>query len=241
MATDVDIANRALQMMASRNVITSLTDGSNEAANANMLYTPTLDWCLGITNWNFARKTAVLVLSKTRNVTPITWSATEPAPPWRYEYEYPADCIRLHYVTNMVVANTKWTGMPQKFAVTTGIISAAPRTVILTDETNALGVYTYRNVTIDNWSSLFNQAFTSTLAWMLAGPVSGDKDLMNSLREIASDHMTLAIAANTREGTVMDDTTPEWIQARGIPYPQRRPTVPVRTQTVVEPQNDRRR
>jgi hypothetical protein len=117
MASNIDICNRALQLAMARASITALNDGSNEANQCTLIYTPLLNWSLTAVNWNFARKTAVLALAKTAPGSPGTWSNIFPAPPWTYEYTYPADCLRARYVTDMTVLANKWVGNPAKFQV----------------------------------------------------------------------------------------------------------------------------
>lgn len=105
MTTDVDICNRALQMCAARSTITSLADGSNEANNCTLLFDSIRAQILAASNWNFSKSTANLQLLKAAPGTPespyagfVQWNTSFPAPPWLYEYLYPANCARIQYV-----------------------------------------------------------------------------------------------------------------------------------------------
>lgn len=227
--------------MAARTTITALNDGSNEAVNCNLLYATVRDWCFSVANWNFARKTAVLTLQKSNSPIPGNglWTSSFPAPPWAYQYAYPADAVKIQYITSQAASGTKWPGLPQRFAIATDVISAVQARVILTNQATALAVYTVAVADPTLWTPLFSQAVVSTLAWLLCGPISGDKELVKFLEGVSQNHMTLAVTANLSEGLIMDDTTPEWIQARGIVYPQRRPQNPLVPRP--EPQSDSRR
>jgi hypothetical protein len=141
---DVDICNRALIAIGSRNKITSLSDDTEEGQTCNMLYAQLRDQILGMAPWNFARKTATLNLVKAAPGTPASpvtnasqWISAYPAPPWMYEYVYPSDCLQLRYVVPQPgiydiglpifpTAQYTYEGIlgapPQQFVVTTDIV-----------------------------------------------------------------------------------------------------------------------
>lgn len=105
MTTDVDICNRALQMCAARSTITALNDGTNEANNCALLFDSLRKQTLAAANWNFSKRSANLQLLKAAPGTAESpyagfaqWNPSFPAPPWLYEYLYPADCARMQYV-----------------------------------------------------------------------------------------------------------------------------------------------
>jgi hypothetical protein len=52
--------------------------------------------------------------------------------------------------------------------------------------------------------------------------LSGHFQLLVLLEQHVQDTFTAAEYQNRVEGLVIDDKTPEWIQALGIPYPYRR-------------------
>lgn len=225
MTTSVDICNRALQIAQARATITALNDGSNEANNCNLIYNTIVDWCFSVANWNFARKTDVLAVSKALSTTPSVWSTSFPPPPWIYSYLYPSDAVRIQYVIAQTLGPTgnTWAGRPAKFAVAMDTIAAVQRRVILTDQASAIAIYTTTITDPTYWPSYFSQAVVSTLAWMLAGALAGDGNLEKFLETLSEQHVTLAVTINRNEGLMVDDTTPEWIQARGVVYPERRP------------------
>lgn len=120
MTTDVDICNRALQMAAARSTISALNDGSNEANNCNLLYTPLLRQTLSMARWNFARKTANLTLVRavpgtleslaSGNIT--GWVPSFPQPPWLYAYKYPTDCVFFSYLVGQYAPAAMSSGIP---------------------------------------------------------------------------------------------------------------------------------
>lgn len=107
MVDEIDVCNRALQMIGSRNDIAGLTDENEEAKNCNLLYTQIRDQILSMARWNFARRSFQLQLIKAAPGTPESIAPTatngwlplyQPIPPWLYEYKYPDDCVFFNYL-----------------------------------------------------------------------------------------------------------------------------------------------
>jgi ribosomal protein S18 acetylase RimI-like enzyme len=237
MTTTTDIANRALQLIGTRTTIASLGEASNEAIQANLSYAPVTDWCHGAANWNFARKTAALTLQKTVQLPPSAWSSTSPSPPWLNEFILPTDFIQARYLTNSAAAQTtNYDGEPKRFAIADDYVSSAETKVLLTNETNAVLVYTGRIIDPTAWPWYFERFAVTALAWTLALALTGDKVLLEALDNTLMRFFIIAEEANRKEGLLPEDTTPEWIQALGITYPLRRFQQPQQFQ----PQQQRR-
>lgn len=105
MTTTTDITNIALQTIGSRTTVASLTDGSNEAIQANLVILRLRDDLLRMAPWNCGTNTANMayissVPGTPENQSPATqtWQKGQPAPPWLYEYQYPVDCLRPIFV-----------------------------------------------------------------------------------------------------------------------------------------------
>ena len=139
----VDIANRALQALGTRTTMTSaeLTGlTSNEAIQFNLISTPTRRSLLRMAPWSGSSKTANLTYITSSPGTPenttaqtTLWAPGQPPPPWAYEYQYPADCIRALWlipatqtgfaggvpITTAVTggAASFWQGPPVKFQI----------------------------------------------------------------------------------------------------------------------------
>jgi hypothetical protein len=227
-------------MIGNRNIITSLGGSSEEAANCNLLYVPVRDWCLSLTNWNFARKTAVLTQIK-GSTSNTPWTAGVASPPWLYEYAYPADAARILFVfgTTSYDSVGAFTGAPSKFAVATDLVSSVQIRVILTSRIAAGAVYTMIISDPTLWPQPFAQAVVSTLAWLLAMPLKQDQNLANSLEKSSHLHRDIAIDYNRQEGLLLEDTTAEWRQARGLPVTNRR-ALPNPTKPPTESKNNGR-
>jgi len=218
--TDVDITNRALQLIGTRTTVTTMGESSNEAIQANLVYNAVRDWCFGVSNWNFARKVVSLTVGKQFTGAAGTWSSTVPQPPWKYEYKLPADFIRAIYLTNSAHATTQaYDGDPQRFSFGNDTITAVVQQVILTNESPAILIYTAQITDPTLWPWYFERFMVGTLAWTLSMTLSGDKELVAYLDNVAMRMFTIAEQKNREEGLSFGDKTPEWIQAIGVPYP----------------------
>lgn len=237
--SDVDLANRALVAIGSRVKIVSLDQDTDEAQTIKLVFDTVKAQVLSAAFWNFARKTALLTLLKSAPGTPTnptgatSWTTDYPAPPWFYEYAYPADCAQMRYVIPQpgvyeagipIFSTPTYTfdgflgAPPQKFIVSTDIVSSTQRNVILTNAALAIGVYTANITDTSLWSSTAQQAFVSALAGFIAVSLTGDKNLAAMLFQLANTDILSARAQDGNEGYTVQDVMPDWILARGGDY-----------------------
>lgn len=132
MTTQTDMVNRALQTFGSRTTVTAAelaSNGSNEAIQANIVYTPFRRRLLRMAPWNCGMKTANLVYITSVPGTPenplapemSTWVPGLPAPPWAYEYQYPVDCLKGCWVIPQTA-----TGFASGIPITTAVTGGSP-------------------------------------------------------------------------------------------------------------------
>lgn len=105
---NVDVVNRALQVIGKRTTITSTqltNESNNEAKQANLILNPVRRQLLRMAPWNCGMKFANLVLITAAPGTPENqsagsnlWAPGLPAPPWAYEYQYPVDCLKPTWI-----------------------------------------------------------------------------------------------------------------------------------------------
>lgn len=237
--SEVSICNMALQSIGTRSTISSLTEQSNEAENCNLLYELTRDEVLGMAFWNFARKMATLSLIKSAPGTPTNptsgtqsaWSADWPAPPWLFEYAYPANCIQVRYLnpnlTSGFVGSVPLMSNggamlplygcpPVPFVVATDEVASSDVNVILTNQYQALCCYTKRIADPGLYGAQFVGALKEALAAKLAMALSGNINLANSKFQMANGIILQARATDGNEGLTIQDTTPDWLQVRDI-------------------------
>lgn len=178
--TSAQVVNSALELIAAQTQITSLTDGSPSANAAQIVYAPTVQLMLRELNPDFARTTKGLALS----------GAATPPPPWAFEYLYPADCVRLRQVR----PPASGTGLladpnnpyPVRSNVAFDTIGVTPTKVVLSNQVNALAVYTTSSITEAMWDAAFTDAVIRRLGNPLAMALSGRPDFSKELLEEAS-------------------------------------------------------
>lgn len=240
MTEKLDIVNRALAQIRGKR-LTNLLGPDNETYWANLFYDETRKALLRAAHWDFSRYTNYLVLQKAAPGTPenttstsSTWvEATMPAPPWLYQYAYPSDGLQVWmivpqlpsgngqgvvgtpapYLQGMLYARNM--AVPFKAARGTNTASEACR-IILTNQPDAIAVYSQDVEDPDLWDDSFTAAMTNALAARLALPVANNKQLWKVLAEQAMSTIHEARARDGNEGTTVDNHTPEWLAARGV-------------------------
>lgn len=172
MADQLTVVNSALEHIASQVQITSLSDGTPAAQAALVVYTPTVQILLRELDPDFARFTAAL-----------TASGLPPVPPWAFEYAYPPDMVRLRQVRPAMADYDVNDPQPVRANVGVNIVSGFPIKVILTNQANALAVYTTSAIDETIWDSVFTDAVVRRLANPLAMALSGRPDFAKTILE----------------------------------------------------------
>ena len=128
MTTEVDIVNRALQVMGTRTTVASLSEQSNEATQADLIIDKLRDELLRMAPWDcaFNYNTLTFITSQpgtpeNANSTQTVWAKGLPAPPWAYEYQYPADCLRACFIVPQFNTGATISGVPIFPTVTGGV------------------------------------------------------------------------------------------------------------------------
>lgn len=236
MTTETEICNRALSRIGTRSTIASLDEVSNEANQCSLLYATTRDEVLSMAQWNFAKKTATLSLVKSAPGTPTNqtgatqWSSAYPAPPWLYEYSYPSDCVQFRYIIpqidtgvigtpifSTVTGYSPFVGMPWnavRFETSSDMVGSDEMNVILTNQYQAIGVYTRQVTNVNLFQNNFTEALVCALAGKLAQPLTGDRALRNEMFQLANDRIIAARASDGNEGLTIIDIPADFITAR---------------------------
>lgn len=189
MASDVDIANRALQKLGAER-ITSLTQDSENARAVNLCFTAVRDAELRSHPWNFAIKRLQ-----------IAADATAPSFGYDNAYTLPSDCLRLLPPDNATNYNTlDWQIEGKK---------------ILTNESGSLDIrYIKRETDPNQYDSLFVEALSCKLAIELCEQLTQS----NSKAQIVRDDYIRAIRdarkLNAFENLPAEQQTDTWITCR---------------------------
>jgi hypothetical protein len=221
-SSQVQIANMALDVIGTRSTIASLSEGSAEANAISRHWDNALDAVLRSVHWNFARKQIPLTSLKDG-----TQGQSVPTP-WLYEYAYPSDCVLVRYIMPMIqispvtpgtpagVSPMAALGNPVKFIPGTDLdINGNPINVLLTDQPQAIGVYTFRNTNTAMWDALFVQEMAAFLGARICLALTGDKNTMKMALSMAQQYSIDAQRSNGNEGLTILDSTPDWMRVRG--------------------------
>jgi hypothetical protein len=236
MTSPVDLCNMALDQIVARTSITGINPASppnNLAAQvASRTYQTQADAVFRSAHWNSARLQAGLTLLKAAVGTPENPDGALPSPPlpWRYEYAYPNDCLKVRFViptpnlpipgqaplmTNVGVSLQPLvnTALPFVPAIDKDANGNQIK-VILTNACRAQVVYTARIDNPDLWDSSLQNAVIGALAAWFALPVTGDKELMKLRVQMASALINTARVSDGNEGITSTDHIPDWMMIR---------------------------
>lgn len=219
-ASQVAIANMALDTIGTRSTIASLTEGSTEANAISRHWDNAVASILRAAHWNFARKQIPLTLLQDG-----TNGGTVPTP-WLYEYAYPSDCLLMRYLQPQIQVQpvpapgvpspVAAVGPPVRFILGTDVdLNGNPLNVILTNQPQAVGIYTFRNTNTNMWDELFVQALAAYLGARVCIPLTGDKAMMKMAFDMAVKFIMDARAINGNEGITIIDSIPDWMRVRG--------------------------
>lgn len=156
MSSVTSICNAALAHLG-QNQIMAVTDESQTARFCNVYYEPTRDEILASHPWKFALKREVL-----------SQLTTTPVSEWDYEFQLPADCIRV-----MSANACWWWGSEGVWVVEGG--------KLLTHSSGASIKYIHRITDAVKFTPLFCEALAVKLASKLAMPLTGDKGLKQEM------------------------------------------------------------
>lgn len=189
MASEVDIANRALQKLGAERIV-SLTQDSENARACNLAYSTVRDAELRSHPWNFAVKRAQL-------------AADASAPLFGYQnaFTLPSDCLRLLPPDVWANYNTHdWQIEGRK---------------ILTNDSAPLEIrYIYRVTDTTQYDSLFVESLACAMAQELCEQLTQSNSKAQIIR---SDYMAAIRQArkqNAFENISAETTTDSWITCR---------------------------
>lgn len=191
-STSVSIANEALAFIGSQTVLVSLTDGQLPGNPVNILYQPTVQLMLREIDPDFARTNATLNLL----VSPAN------IPAWTYEYEVPADMVRLRIVRPPFAGPGSepdgFDPQPVRFMVDFDTVASVPQRVILSNQQNAIAVYTSNSPAEALWDAAFQDAVVRRLANPLAMALAGRPDF--------ADHLLASSAQMAQTAGMVEDS-----------------------------------
>jgi hypothetical protein len=186
--TSNDIANQALQMVGGNTPavvgIAPNFDDSTAGKALRWLYDAVVGAVARQFEWDFARKTAALVL--TGNPAPV---------PWAFEYTYPAGCAEVWQLLPTVTVDAN-DPLPVNFVIANNVVAGSQVRVIHANLASASVVYN-SNPNENAWDSEFRMAVVDLLGRCLALAIEGKPDLSMALLNSAGG---FAQAGQRRQG-----------------------------------------
>lgn len=141
-----DVVNLALRNIGYKLRVGNLYDGSDAANQALDIYGQTRDDALRDGDWHFCQRTVNLgdpLKSAPPDYFDTAWDpATNPPPPWRFEYTYPADCLKVRQVKAVSGIIFNPDPQPVLWEDANDQVYVPPRRTILCNLQPALLVYT---------------------------------------------------------------------------------------------------
>lgn len=215
MASEIDIANRALSEIGTRSTIASFSEGSAESEQCALWYDKLRQMLLRAAPWGFARKQATLSALG-------TLSAGTSQYPWPYKYAYPADALRVRYLlppTPPIGNMPMFWGGPSRanrFLIGQDVNGLGqPIKVLLATLESAQAVYIADTTDVSLFDPSFDVALTALLSYKLVIPLSGNVAMKSEFRTLADSMITTARVADGNEAMPTTEHTPDWIMARG--------------------------
>lgn len=172
-----DVVNNAIARLGYTQRIGSLLEGSQASKLALDLYSQERDRALREGNWQFARHDAVLTLinaAPEEGYSPATpWDgATYPPQPWSYQYEYPADCLRVLSIKQQQIFIPDFAPTAVVFTTYNGQTEDDPpvpvKTLLCNVGPTAIVVYRRQVTNPANWDPGFTEALCANLAKLLS-------------------------------------------------------------------------
>lgn len=198
-SSPADAVNAALVRIGYKLNVGHLYDGSLAASKALDIYGQTRDELLRQNDWGFAERNVALTLLKTAPtayVPPTTWDPTlYPPIPYRYEYTYPSDCLKVRAIKPTPIFIPDYDPQPFVYSVANDNAYTPARKVILTMIPAALLVYTGQVTDPLTWESDFNELFIDALGRRLA-PSLASLDVMKI--QAGAEAKSMAVAEDNQ-------------------------------------------
>ena len=185
MASDVEICNKALQLLGTSKALTTLADDTKAGRACNRVYDPLRLLMLQAHPWNFAMKRSSL-------------PALVEVPAWGFSafYEIPADALFIKEIDSA-----------EDFKV--------EGTKIATDEGAPLGILYMQNIIDPNlMTPLFRESLSSRIALDIAYDLTGNATLLTTLKTIYDERLSGARTNDAQEGTPDAVEQGEWLDSR---------------------------
>ena len=185
MATSVvQIVNNALVKIGA-NAILTLTEDSEAARAANLIYEQVRDACIRDHVWNFAV-----------NRVELAQNSVAPAFGFAYQYNVPSDCLRVLQMENV------------------DMFYKIERGKLLTDEGTAKILYLARVEDVNLFDAMFVEALSARLAAELSVTLSESNTLYSNMMEMYQRKVADARSMDAQESGYLEVVADTWLDSR---------------------------
>jgi len=185
MATSiVQIVNNALVKIGA-NAILTLTEDSEAARAANLIYEQIRDACIRDHVWNFAV-----------NRVELAQNSIPPAFEFSYQYNLPSDCIRVLQMENMDMFYKIENGK------------------LLTNESPAKILYLARVEDVNLFDAMFVEALSARIAAELAVTLAESNTLYGNMMEMYQRKVADARSMDAQESGYREIIADTWVNSR---------------------------
>lgn len=195
--TEVEICNLAISNCRSDKTITALTDPTTEARACNRFYAVTRNEILRKYPWPFATKRETLSLV-----------SEDPNDEWDYSYRYPSGCLFFRRIVSDIRPELRSDRIPFK------IERDNTGKLILTDEDDAIGEFTFLDDNTSRWPEDFCVALSYLLAKRIASMLGVDAKSIQAIHFLYLDALSTAGANSFNEEQPDDTDESEFSDAR---------------------------
>lgn len=223
MSSAIDVCNMALSHIGAEAQVATIDppDGSAEAGYCARFYPIARRIAMESHSWTFAKTRATLAMV-----------ATNPSSVWLYAYALPSDMVDSIRVLNLATIEAILLSLDSFSMATTNALywqfllrnteqSSADFEiedgVLLTNEPDAVLIYTKDEQNVANWTPLFMSAVAQLLAGYLAGPIIKGVDGMKVGQAWTQSGLNLlgqAASSDANSTSERSDFVPTSIQAR---------------------------
>lgn len=174
-----DVVNAALSRLGRSIRVGNLLEGSEVAKAALDIYGQTRDQLLRSDDWGFARRDVTMAATKTGLVdyTVTPWSIAYPPYPWRYQFAYPADCLKVRNVVSATPGFAlNFDPQPPRWetpnAPTGAQATPVAKVIVSNVGPSAVLIYTGQITDPATWEPSFTEAMIDALCERLAPALS---------------------------------------------------------------------
>lgn len=196
--SEVQVARMALSNIGKGSKIESLTENSPEARECLLWFDTARQQALEAHNWSFARRRAALALS----------SEDAPEEEWAFRYIYPSECIATRYIENPLGVTAP--AVPYEVELN----GDGTQKTILTDQEDAVMVYTFDQQNPDLWTVHFTLTMSYFLAHHVAQALTGSSKLRTIMLGIATNLGKDAAGHDANSSQPRLPREADWITAR---------------------------